>query len=331
MSEQLNRAPNTLQQVEAATFAGEEVTRLLATPEIQQGLAASDAAIAEYYRGLETDGKQVKPVLKGVTDQGDCVYVAEYRDDSPPEANPQGNRPDKYVVFAFPLKEVPEADFADNLMPRDVGYVQVMMKGRHVDVAKPGSSFTATAAHVKKAFKSGLKDSDPQAYKEIQRASQEQSSQADKLWVDDPPTFNGQPIRTFEDAAFGSRRQAIVDRVVAPLREKRNEHYEHMVVAFGKDPETIASERAKVDALSKRIGATITIMRANPKAIDQDPNGDLIHDKAKAEYMAHELNNVKAKKAGKVATRAAAAYDADPLGVFEAPAKGKGVLGRWRR
>jgi len=327
MSEQSSEHNFPSQQPEATTYQDEQVVQLLANPEVQQSLVASDAVVTKYYRDLEADGRTVKPILKGVTPTGDCVQVAEYSS-SPDDFSVQGERPHRqYVVFAYPLSDIATPGVVDALTPRNVGYVRESAgSGINVDVAKSGTSFTVTYAHVMNAVAEGL---GPDALKELSKASREQSANADKLHLpqvnSDSAKFNGQSIVTLEDAAFGSRRQAIVDEVIAPLVAKRKEHIHYKIKAIGTDPETEAREDAFSKELSGRIKKTVDIMRANPVMIDQ-AGPDLIYDVAKAEYIAHKVNAAKAEKAGQIATQAAAAYDADPLNVFQ---KRKGLFGRF--
>lgn len=331
MNEQLNKTkthdiPSPDNGVDL--YPDDEVVRLLANPEVQQGLIEADAVVAEYYRNLEAEGRVVEPVLKGITATGDCIQAAQY-DSSPDDFSAQGNNyTQRYVVFVYPLSEVQTPGFAEALEPRDVGHVSVYLgSGINIDVGKPDAPITTTQAHLQKAIGSGLTKNDP-AFMDLSKAAFEQSKAADRLHLPqvspDKAKFNGQPVMTFEDAAFGSRREAFIDQVVAPLALKHDEHATNY--AINGHPEVKAQERTAQSALGRRMRETAAIMRANPTMIDQGGD-ELIFDKAKAEYVAHEIHKAKAKKAGVVAVQAAANYDSDPLGVFET--KRKGFMGRF--
>lgn len=320
----------------------DRVTSLLADPEIQQGLTGAEAAIADYYRNLEANGKHTEPVIRGVTSDGDCIVAVKVSDVPRPAATTEQPENDDqaarywqsvhYSVFAYKLDEATDPALIQSLSPRLLGEVRTYSgSGIDIDLAKPGDTITVTMDTLQE--RKDLYKTDRDAYLELSNQRRTQSEAADKLHLtqvpSDTPTFNGQPIISFEDAAFGKRRQAIVDQTVAPLVMEADKHVKIWADALGKDQTIMDKEAATRLTLNQRIKDTVEIMRANPEMVDRA--GELVFDKAKAEYMAYEVNKIGPRKAGKAALQAAARYDADPLGVFEESAKGKGLFDRFLR
>jgi hypothetical protein len=323
-------------------YKDEAMVRLLETPEVQAGIEQVDAAITEYYRQLERDGNTVHPLFEGVAADGTRLVVAEYTD-NPTSEQREGKyvrgaypsfRERKYSVFAYPLQGVTQPGFAESIAPITQFDDALEHRGSGIKI-----TFERPAGPIAMGES---EQSSPYGKVHHRRAS-------DHLHVpqvpSDMPRYNGQPIVSLEDARFGERRWARVKQEIAPLEAKQQQHLEAWAHAIGLDPEVAAREKAAADKLAERALATTLIMKSNPVMFDSP---GIVHDKAKAEHIAHEVKGAmdkaataknekgKAKQlaeAEKIAERAGAEYNAEPLEVFDKSdqPEAKGLFGRSRR
>ncbi len=277
-------------------FSDEAVVQLLADSSVQAGLRQVDRAVercrCERERG-EGEGKRLV-THKGITAAfGDCVYAIMQEG---------GYRP--LTVFTFRLTDVATPGFADSLQPRRIfNLVEYLCAGASVNLERPDAPITVTLQDVKCASRDGLGARDKTAFDALVRKQREQSRAADMLttyWYR-LSFYKDEPISTFEDAAFGDRRQAILEEVIKPLRVE-----EARLRQLGRYGHAVE--------LANRISMIEVVMRANPTMVDAVPLP--IFDICKAEYVARRVKT-SFRNPALVAARAACEYDADPIGAYE--------------
>ena len=316
----------------------QRVVDLLADPQIQAGLDAAQGIIGGYHRELEIDGNFVEPITSGVTAEGMCVDIARYGTDA--------NNAARYAVFVYRLQDVSSASFLDDLSPRQI--LEIHQRGAYLDIEaqhpedpRPMSS-----------------DEENDALTEHYAQPGAEIEEAPRAWADwiernrltiprgtstNSANFRGIPIESFENAAFGHRRQAIADLATASLRRliadysPGRERLGLGLPSLSAPPRKPGGEQI-IPLLQQRIDNTEAAMRANPVYVDEHP--DAIHDPAKAVHIAYaikkeveKLQDALAKEArgkspwtssterqsrvDRALQEADRAYDADPLGVFE--------------
>lgn len=317
----------------------QNIVEMLGNPEIQKGLTITLEKIDNYYSNLENNGKTVNRLVRGITIDGNCVDVAEEITDSP----------NNFTIFVYPLQDVISPNFTDNLAPRTYDKPKITSGITFMDVYDTDDPDGSLKAQYEEGLREKLRNATERdefdQINNIYQTSLERDNIVIKTRDEGPHTFGAKPIISFEEAAYGEKRQEITDAEVSNLKNKSAQHQGAAKNALSaNNSRTHSYHHAAAEELASRARATINSMKENPIMVDIP---GIVHDAAKAEHIARNINTVMSKsikvkdestrddylrEANIKARQAELEYESDPM-VFGVSTKkeSKGLLGRFRQ
>jgi len=316
----------------------------------------------------------IRPLVRGVTAGGICVVVAEYGDALVPEQSRQEdqaiggydaqqaawNNSRQYSIFVYDLRDVTAEDFTTRLAPRKILSLYPSRQYIDIEAEDPADPRPMSQEEEDDLLSQPGTTADQKAQSPVLAEGPEGYSgwiRRNRLTVpvtvggSHTPSFREDKVESFEDAAFGPRRTALMEKAVAPLKRAMQPYLPQLTTEIRgwlslEKPPRLPGGETIVPRLEERIQATQSAMRARPEFVDEDKYPDIIYDPAKAEHIAyavkkHEEKIVRAKQKGadtglhqsrarEAGRNAAREYDADPLGVFDSP-EFRGLFDKLRR
>jgi hypothetical protein len=221
----------------------------LAKPEVRTGLEEANRTITEHYRSLEADGRKVHELIRGVTPKGACVAIAEHAPEDTTKvvknADFSRDRPvfygdDRtYEVFIYGTGEVTAPGIAESLRPLPVlDVIRTRAGVEIVSVQAPDGRLDIDVPLTSDVYSPGWK-------------------------IDDDP------VTSFQMAAFGERRRAIVREALKPLSEAQYAAWRASREANrGGDEAKEARFATESRELTRRFNEAYARLLAQPELVD---------------------------------------------------------------